>query len=107
MHHHHHTGVRTESVVLDIGDDAGALVFYTDPALSGAEIEIAPLQDPAHKTHIEVLERVFNGRRQFSGVFPPLPVGEYHICRPAARAGQPLSISPGKVTQIDWRLTPR
>ena len=45
------------SVVLDIGDDVGALIIITPAALAGEEIHVSPVRDPAGRTHAVVRER--------------------------------------------------
>jgi len=103
MAEHHSQRVRTQDVVLDIGDDAGALIFHTPPELRGAEIEICPVTEPENKTHTEVVARLLQGTTIFTGVFPPLPIGDYHVCRPRERAGQVIKVASGQVTEVDWR----
>lgn len=95
--------VHTEQIVLDIGDDMGGLIFYTQPELLGAEIEVAPAGSPDFRTHTDVSERILNGKTVYTGVFPPIAVGDYRVCRPTARAGQSFSVTSGEVTEIDWR----
>ena len=69
MSHTHHdasfwTRRHPESVVLDIGDDVGALILYTSPEHHTDEIEVSLLgADPAaRRVHSAVLERQLNGR---------------------------------------------
>ena len=54
-----------ESVLLDIGDDVGALVLYVDADLHQREIEVCPLGVEAQRTHSAVLERACNGRGSY------------------------------------------
>ncbi len=103
MPEHHTHRVHTEDVVLDIGEGAGGLVFYTRDELQGREIEICPADQPTHKTHTEVDARVVNERTISVGVFPPLVAGDYRVCRPASRAGESFTVTDGRVTEIDWR----
>ena len=106
-HHHrygqHARGVRTGHPILDIGDDAGAVVFYTSPELCWQEVEIAPADLPEAKTHTDVTERLVAGTIIYTGVFPPLPAGDYRVCRPESRTNQRFTIAPGQVTEVDWR----
>lgn len=102
MGHTHHpadywTRRHSESVVLDIGGDVGALVLYTRPELHGQEIEVSPLGDDARRVHSAVLERYVNGRVLFAAVYPELAEGEYVVCCP----GQPrFSICGGAVAEV-------
>ncbi len=45
------------SVVLDIGDDVGALIIITPAVMAGEEIHVSPVRDPAGLTHAVVRER--------------------------------------------------
>jgi hypothetical protein len=69
----------TESVVLDIGDDVGALILYTPAELHGHEIEVSRLGDDAGRVHSAVLERSVNGRTLYAAVYPELPEGDYRV----------------------------
>jgi hypothetical protein len=102
--HHHHSPqrVHTEDVVLDIGDDMGGLVFYARGDLHGHEIEVLAQDEDAQKIHCEVDERIVNGRTIFTGVFPPVPAGEYQVCRPESHAGQRFTVTAGYVREINW-----
>ncbi len=102
--HHHHSPqrVHTEAVVLDIGDDMGGLIFYATGDLHRHEIEVLRQAENAQKIHCEVDERIVNGRTIYTGVFPPLPIGEYQVCRPASRGGERFTVTPGAVREIDW-----
>ena len=93
----------TESVVLDIGGDIGALVLYTGPELHGREIELSPLGADAGRVHSAVLERSINGRTVFAAVYPELPAGDYHVwSEPPSR----VTITAGGVTEYDYGREP-
>jgi len=108
MSHSHHdasywTRRHTESVVLDIGEDVGALVLYTPAELFGHEIEVSPLGPPGsdtRRTHSAVLERSCNGRVLYAAVYPELPVGDYQV---HADGSPRFTIQPGHVAEV--RLT--
>jgi hypothetical protein len=95
--------VHPESVVLDIGQDIGALMIYTDPTLRGREIEVSPVGSAATRVHVEVLERWVNGRQVFAAVFPTLHEGSYNIWQHSTKPSGTASITGGKVTTMDWR----
>lgn len=90
--------------VLDIGEGAGALVVYTPPALKDEEVEIS-FDDgaPPHKVHTGVIERTLNGRPVCAAVFPSLRAGRYKLWRPAPAPQAGFLVSPGEVTELDWR----
>jgi len=84
MTHSHHppsywTRRHTESVVLDIGDDVGALILYTSPERHTQEIDVSPLRADARRVHSAVLERRLNGRTFYAATYPELPAGEYQV----------------------------
>ena len=80
--HDHHTAAHRpheEAVVLEIGEELGALVVYTDPSLLHTEIEISPEGDDADRSHKDVLERVVGGRSLYAAVFDKIPAGTYTL----------------------------
>ena len=104
MAEQHNDRVHPESVVLDIGQDIGALIIYTDAELRGREIEVSPLGSDATRVHVEVLERRVNGRQVFAAVFPQLRAGSYEIWRKTVPSPSgTATIVGGEVTTVDWR----
>jgi hypothetical protein len=95
--------IHPESVVLDIGQDIGALIIYTDAELRGREIEVSPLESAATRVHVEVLERRVNGRPVFAAVFPKLRAGGYEIWGNSPSPSGTASIVGGEITTVDWR----
>lgn len=105
-HTHTHTFAdrkHPEFVVLDIGDDRGALIVHTDPDLHGVEVEISPAGDDRARTHKEVLERSSNGRADFTAVFESLTAGSYTLWVNDAPRARQVSIAGGEITRLDWR----
>ncbi|MBV8084421.1 MAG: hypothetical protein JO247_06360 [Chloroflexi bacterium] len=90
--------------VLDVGEDAGALVVYTPRALKDEEVEISfDNALPPHKVHTGVVERRLNGEPVCAAIFPSLPVGTYTLWRPSPPPQPGFTIQPGKITELDWR----
>ena len=79
MHENYADRPHPEYVVLDIGDDLGALIVYTDAALHGTEIEISPDGADGDRSHKDVLERAIGDRAAFTAVFDRLPEGSYTL----------------------------
>jgi len=107
--HHHHAGEgyaarrHPEFVVLDIGDELGALILHTDPAMHGVEVEISPTGDDGARSHKQVLERSTDGRPAFTAVFDGLAAGSYTLWvndRPNARD---VRVDAAAVAELDWR----
>jgi hypothetical protein len=103
MAEQHNDRVHSESVVLDIGRDIGALIIYTKAELRGREIEVSPQGSVAKRVHVEVLERRINGRPVFAAVFPGLRAGDYDIWANASSPRGTVTIVGGEVATVDWR----
>jgi hypothetical protein len=94
--------VHTQPIVLDIGQDIGALIVYTSPELRGREVEVSPTGNAARRTHTEVLERTVTGRPVWAAVFPALPAGDYSLWRDVLTDDE-VTIVGGTVAEVDWR----
>jgi hypothetical protein len=107
MHHHEPESFWTrehpEPVVLDIGDDVGALILYTSPALHRREIEVSPLDDDRRRVHTAVLRRSVNQHTLYAAVYPELPAGTYRIWADDPALTDRVSIAAGSVAEVDWR----
>jgi hypothetical protein len=98
-HHHHHEDYTNrphpEFVVLDIGDDVGAL--------AGTEVHISPAGDDARRQHKDVLERSINGEPAYTAVFDGLRQGAYTLWSGDVAATRGVTISGGTIAEVDWR----
>jgi hypothetical protein len=92
-----------EYVVLEIGDDLGALIVYTDPDMHGVEIEISRSGEDDRRTHKDVLERSLGGRPAFSAVFDQVRQGSYTLWVADTARARDVQISGGNVAELDWR----
>ena len=95
--------VHPESVVLNIGEDIGALIIYTKAELRGREVEVSPRGSVSTRVHVEVLERRINGRPVFAAVFPELRAGDYDICGSVRNPSGTVTIVGGEIVTVDWR----
>ena len=68
-----------EFVVLDIGEDVGALIVHASADLHGVEIEISRTGEDGKRSHKEVLERSAGGRSSYTAVFDGLREGTYTL----------------------------
>ena len=105
MHEQYAARPHPEFVVLELGEDVGALIVHTDAALHGTEVEISPASDDECRSHKDVLERRLGGEPAFTAVFDGLTEGEYTLWvggRPRARD---VRIAGGAVVELDWRST--
>jgi hypothetical protein len=92
-----------EFVVLDIGDDIGALIVHADPEMHGVEVEISPTGDDRRRSHKEVLERSMGGRPAFTAVFDALTAGTYTLWVAGDARARAVRIKGGEIAELDWR----
>ncbi len=98
---HHNAGLG--AVVVDIGGDVGALVLYTDAAMTGLEIEISPINDDTRRSHVAVHARAMPGREPVhAAVYPDLPSGRYQLWHPGGLPAGTVHITAGGVTETTW-----
>jgi len=108
------------AVLLDIGDDVGALVVSMPASMTGAEVEIRPLGRAAtahrhtghhhhdegheHLAHVAVVARPVAGGEVPSLVFPELPDGGYELFGKGQSDAVVLRVDVvgGQVTVTDW-----
>src|SRR5262245_54218971 len=92
------------SVVLDLGNDVGALVLQTPAALLGREIEISPAgaATAAGRTHSLVRERRTAAGTSHAAVYPGLAAGRYIIWRHTDTPAGEATIHGGRVTRFRW-----
>jgi hypothetical protein len=95
-------------VMLDIGDDIGAVVLAMPAELDGSEVEARPVPAPpagVHLPHVAVLPRPVAGRVDHSAVFGELPQGTYELyLRPAGPVALTVRVCGGEVTEAAWPL---
>lgn len=105
-HDHDHRDervVRSDTVLLDIGGDIGALTIVTRADREEREIEISPVgTDPAHRTHNVVHARHVGARTIYAAVFPSVPAGEYTVWRDESTPDGTVVVRGGKV--CDYHL---
>jgi hypothetical protein len=92
------------SVVLDIGNDVGALVLETPAALLGREIEVSPVGGvmAAGRTHSLVRERRTAAGTSYAAVYPGLVAGRYLIWRHTDIPVGEVTVDGGRVTRFRW-----
>jgi len=104
-HHHEQYSARKhpEFVVLELGEDVGALIIHADPELHGTEIEISPAHDDGRRSHKEVLERLTADGPAFTAVFDGQPAGEHTLWVHGEPRARGVRIDGGAVAELDWR----
>jgi hypothetical protein len=69
-----------EALVLDIGDEVGALILYADESCLGMEIDLTPVGAPrSHHMHTMIRRRRAVDREFIVGVYPELVEGNYTV----------------------------
>jgi hypothetical protein len=106
MHENYADRPHPEYVVLDIGDDLGALIVHTDAALHGTEIEISPEGADHDRSHKDVLERAIGDRAAFTAVFDRLPEGSYTLWTEGVARVRGVQVAGGAVAELDWTRVP-
>ncbi|HEX4703546.1 MAG TPA: hypothetical protein VH352_15570 [Pseudonocardiaceae bacterium] len=90
----------SDSLVLDIGGDIGALVIHAGSDLLETQIEISPAASPGGKrTHNVVHARRNPHGVRYSAVFPDVPAGDYVIWRNATTPDATVTVRGGQVTE--------
>jgi hypothetical protein len=89
------------SVVLELGENIGALILATPPDLSGREIEISPCGG-GPRTHSLVRERYTASRTSYAAVYPVLSAGEYTVWREDGTPAGRVTIRGGQATHFRW-----
>ena len=101
LDHHRHTA-DGGPVVLDVGDDVGALVLHTTFDQVGAEIEISPVGEPDRRHHVAVHPRYLGGTQIYAAVYPDLIDGVYQLWSMTGEPAQTIRIHGGHITEARW-----
>jgi len=91
-----------EYVVLDIGEDLGALIVHTDADMLGVEVEISATGQDDRRSHKDVLEREINGRAAYTAVFDKVREGTYTLWVNNVARAREVVVSGGVVGELDW-----
>ena len=103
MPHEHYAARRhPEYVVLEIGDDLGALIVHTNPDMHGVEIEISPTGEDERRRHKQVLERRSGEEPAYTAVFDQLSAGTYTLWTDGVPRVRGVEVRPGRVAELDW-----
>jgi hypothetical protein len=71
----------TDSIVLELGADVGALVLRTGEEYVEQELQIEGVdgRGPRYRTHTVVRRRQVAGATMFAAVFPSVPAGHHAV----------------------------
>jgi len=99
------------SVLLDIGDEVGAVVVTMPVEMVGVEVEIRPSHHPSHDPphrhdhhpHVAVVNRPVEGGLLPSLVFPEVSEGDYGLFLKGSTVRRlTVSVAGGRVTAAEW-----
>jgi hypothetical protein len=93
----------SESAVLDIGGEIGALIIYADQDMVGEEIEICRSGDLSSKAHNVVRARRAPTGLLYAAVFPTLYGDRYDVLGADGIPIRQVGVSGGRVTEVDCR----
>jgi hypothetical protein len=102
MSEHRYGPTSAGTVLLDLGEETGALVLYTPADLAGTEIEIGPDTPGAVRTHAAVRARPAPSGTRYAAVYEGLAVGGYTIWRDHDTPAGQVTIACGQVTSFHW-----
>jgi hypothetical protein len=91
-----------EAVVLDIGQDVGALIVHTDASMVGVEVEISATGRDDERTHKDVLQREIAGRPAYTAVFDRIREGSYTLWVDDAARARGVVVTGGVVSELHW-----
>jgi hypothetical protein len=92
-----------EFVVLEIGDDVGALIVHCHRDMHGLEIEVSPAGQDEVRSHKQVLERSIGDRSAFTAVFDGLATGRYTLWVNDEPRARNVRVDGGVIAELDWR----
>jgi hypothetical protein len=90
-----------DALVLDIGEDTGALVVYTAEAWVGAELDVTRLGEPrSHHRHLMIRRLRLAGRDVFAGVLPSIDAGSYTVWDPDGAELAAVIVEGGRIHEV-------
>ena len=95
-----------EHVVLDIGEDLGALIVHTAADMVGKEVEISATGEDDRRSHKDVLEREINGRPAYTAVFDKLREGTYTLWVSDVARARGVEVRGSAIAELDWSAGP-
>jgi hypothetical protein len=101
-HEHYSARKHPEFVVLEIGDEIGALIVHAEAEMHGLEIEISPAEDDERRSHKDVLERDAGGTPAYTAVFDGLPAGTYSLWSEGISRVRDVVVTGGQIAELRW-----
>jgi hypothetical protein len=102
-HHHAHGPTGPGTVLLELGENTGALLLDVPADLNGHEIEISPAGEPGQaRTHSQVRERPTPSGVRYAALYEGVPAGVYTVWRDASTAALTVTVTGAQVTTCRW-----
>ena len=99
----HNPGAGQGPVVLDIGEDVGALVLHARDDMVGREIHISPAGRDDDRSHVEVLpRRTPGGTVRPTAVFGALAQGRWTLWGADGGPVLVVAVAGGEVAEATW-----
>lgn len=98
----HNPGAGQGPVVLDIGEDVGALVLHAGHDMVGREIEISPVGADEDRRHVEVLPRRTAAGVRYAAVYGSLARGAWTLWHGDGRPALVVDVPGGRVVEVSW-----
>jgi hypothetical protein len=92
------------SVILEVGNDIGALILDAPAGLNGREIEISPAAGGAgaRQTHSLVRERTTAAGTSYAAVYVSLAAGDYVVWRDDDTPAGTVTVRGGQISHFRW-----
>jgi len=94
---------RADALVLEIGEDVGAVVVYMGPSSEGKQLDLTPAGSPrSHHLHNVVRRRTTPaGDKVFAAVFPQVHEGIYWLWAEGPEPIAELAVVGGQVCTVN------
>ena len=89
-------------VLLDIGEEVGALVVRVPEEWCGHELEISPRGRPRSRSHTVARRRHVPTGPVVAAVFPAVPAGDHDVWAPDGAPLGTARVTAGRVTEMAW-----
>ena len=91
-----------EHVVLDIGEDIGALIIHTGAGMLGMEVEISATGQDDQRSPKDILERQIGGSPAYTAVFDKVREGTYTLWVDDVARERDVHVSGGAIGELRW-----
>lgn len=104
-HEQYSARAHPEFVVLELGDDTGALIIHTGAEMHGVEVEISPAGQDDRRSHKDVLERRAGSAPAYTAVFDRLTAGRYTLWVDGVPRATDVLVRGGRIAELHWETS--